>query len=81
MVPGASDDLINARKKAPKATVKHVTELPVEPNYEYDLPVASTKEKQGGDKPSAEELKVRRGCTAAMAGIATLLRRQGCRSV
>lgn len=59
MVPGATDDLINVRKKAPKAAAKHVTELPVEPNYEYDLPVAPTKEKEGGDKPSAEELKVR----------------------
>lgn len=61
VVPGASDDLINVRKKAPKAAVKHVTELPVEPVYEYELPVAPTKEKRSAAAPSAEELKVRKG--------------------
>lgn len=58
MVPGATDDLIAVRKsKAPKAAAKHVTELPVLPNYEYELPVAS-EEKQGTTQLSAAELKV-----------------------
>lgn len=59
VVPGASDDLIAVRKtKAPKAAAKHVTELPVIPNYEYELPVESSKGKQG-QQLSADELKVK----------------------
>lgn len=58
MVPGAFDELIAVRKKAPKAAAKHVTELPVIPNYEYQLPVDS-KDKQADAQLSAEELKVR----------------------
>jgi hypothetical protein len=61
VVPGASDDLIAVRKaKAPKAVAKHVTELPVLPNYEYELPVAS-EGKQSTNQLSADELKVRLG--------------------
>lgn len=57
VVPGASDDLIAVRKaKAPKAVAKHVTELPVLPNYEYELPVAS-EGKQSTNQLSADELK------------------------
>jgi hypothetical protein len=60
-VPGATDDLIAVRKaKAPKAAAKHVTELPVLPNYEYELPVA-TEGKQSTNQLSADELKVRLG--------------------
>jgi hypothetical protein len=50
-------------------------------NCEYDLPVAPTKEKQGGVKPSPEELKVKWGCTAAIAGVAMLLCWHGWRNV
>jgi len=58
-VPGATDDLIAVKKaKAPKAAAKHVTELPVIPNYEYNLPVDSSKDKQGQTQLSADELKV-----------------------
>jgi hypothetical protein len=57
-VPGATDDLIAVRKsKAPKPAAKHVTELPVEPQYEYQLPTA-TKEDKNSAQLTAEELKV-----------------------
>ena len=60
VVPGATDDLIAVRKsKAPKAAAKHVTELPVLPNYEYELPVAAEEKQAGGPQLSADELKVR----------------------
>lgn len=65
MVPGATDDLIAVRKaKAPKAAAKHVTELPVMPNYEYELPVAS-EGSQTTNQLSADEVKVRIGAPAS----------------
>jgi hypothetical protein len=57
-VPGATDDLIAVRKsKAPKPAAKHVTELPVLPQYEYQLPTASKEDKHSASL-TAEELKV-----------------------
>lgn len=60
-MPGASDDLIAVRKSrsAPKAAAKHVTELPVLPNYEYELPVAAEEKQAAAPQLSADELKVR----------------------
>lgn len=61
VVPGASEELVAPRKRAPKAAPKHVTELPVIPNYEYQLPTvgaASDKAASGGNNLSADELKV-----------------------
>lgn len=72
VVPGATDDLIAVRKSksAPKAAAKHVTELPVLPNYEYELPVAAEEKQAAAPQLSADELKVRGVACCRHAGLA-----------